>query len=631
MYDFIKHNKLAAQIVMVIIIIPFLFFGIDMFRSGGVASSDIVKVGDISVSVKEFDSILENQKLQARSRLGDAYDPAMFDTPERRYALLDRVVNEKVLEKKARDERFHVSDVQLSQAISGIGSFQENGQFSYDLYRNLLQKEGMTPSMFDAVMRQTRLQMPLVEPLEDGEIIARETAERYYRLAGEKREITIADLNTSSYIAKVSISDEDVRAYYDENSSLYQSPETVSLDYVLLTRENVARNIEITEEEARESFEQTKKRYLKPETREAAHILISIEEAGKGKAREKAEEIFNKVKAAPDKFAEFAKEFSQDIGSAQQGGELGAVTLGIFVKPFEEAVYNAQESGILDPVESEYGYHIIKVTIVPPYQPEFDEVKTQVMEDMRQDRVNREFADKSAQMADMVFDQSDSFESVSQELGVPVSHAEFLTRTQVAQLANGNQRFVEEVFSPELLKGKQNTEALDVGRDSWISARVIDHKPMALRPFEEVSAEIRRMLLQKAAFEMVVKDGEEKLAQLKEKKTAKELGLTFSDTIELNRQGRNPNVTPGAQTEIFRTLEKDLPAYIGASLGNNRYVIYRVGKIIAAEEPSLEEVKSAQSLIRQVKGQEIFNAYLLDLRDRSDVKIYQDKLNTASN
>ncbi len=630
MYDFIGRNKRLAQVILVIIMIPFLFFGVDMFRSGGAGSNNVAKIGDIPVSVYEFDDILRRQQNQARSRLGQAYDPAMFSTPEARNALLDRIVNEKVLQQKANDEKFFVSNEQIMQFLNNIDEFKENGQFSGELYRNLLRQQEMVPAVFESMVRQTRLQAPLIEPLQSGEIVAKETAERYYRLAGEKREVAMARLDASAYLDKVSVSDEEVRAYYDQNSNLYQAPETVSLEYILFTRDHVLKNIQVSEEEAREYFDNNQERYKQPEKREAAHILFAVDEgaeqAKKDEALKKADDVLKEAQATPEAFADLARKYSEDPGSAQQGGVLGEVTPGMFVQPFEDAVFHAEQSGIVGPVESPFGYHIIKVTIVPERRPLFDEVKTQIQEDIRQDRANNEFAEKEESMRNRIFEQADSFADISKELGIEVSRAEFLTRAQVAQLANNNADFANEVFTPAALNDRLNTEVFDAGNHSLISARVIDHKPAALRPFEEVADGIRKTLRQKAAFDIAKKDGEEKWALLKEKKSEKEARVSFGKPEEVSRQRPTADISQATVAEIFRAPSGELPFYLGASSGDNRYILYRVDKVIPAGEPTPEEIKSAQNLISQLKGQEVFDTYLTELRNSIEIKIYPEKL-----
>ncbi|MCL2309883.1 MAG: SurA N-terminal domain-containing protein [Proteobacteria bacterium] len=635
MFNFIGRNRRVAQIVMVIIIIPFVFFGVDYYFRDVGAGGDIAKIGDLRISPQAFEAKLRERQEQARQQMGERYDPATFNTPEERFSVLNQMITENLLLKKANDDYFRVSDQKVVDAINGISAFQEDGKFSPDLYRRVLlqQSSPMTPAMFEHMVRTEYLKAPLTEAVQTSEFSAASTAARYYALAGEKREVAMASLETADFVKQVKISDDEIEAYYTQNPQAFQSPETVSVEYVKLSKAALLAKIAVTEAQLHEAYERDKKRYEQPETRDAAHILIAVAknatDAKKAEARKKAEDILSKVKAAPDKFAALAKEFSQDPGSAAQGGELGKVVAGSFVKPFEKAVFDAKENGIVGPVETDFGYHIIKVTIHPTRQPPFDEVKSKVEDDLKQNGASTAYAEKAADFMNLVHAQTDSFEDLSKKLEIPISKAEFLTRAQVAQLADGNQKLAEAVFSPDSLRDRQNTDAIEFGSDTIISARVIDYKPMAVRPLSDVKAQIRILLGNRKAFELVRAAGEEKLAQLRQGKNAKDIGLTFSKPVVIGRQQQQPGFTADVQTEVFRLESGKLPTYLGAAVGQSRYTVYRVEKILPPETPSDAQKQATARTLSEMKGREALNAYLQNLRESAKVEINQAKLDAV--
>ncbi len=633
MFDFIGRNKRTAQIVMVIIIIPFVFFGVDYYFRGVGTDGDVAKVGDIRISPQAFEAKLREQQNMARQQMGEMYDPAMFNTPETRFAVLNQMITENLLLKKAADDYFRVSDQKVFDTINGIPAFQQDGKFSPDLYKQVLLQQNMTPALFEHLVRSEFLVTPLTEAVQAGELSAVSTAERYYQLAGEKREVALVNLETADFAKQVKIGDEEIEAYYNQNPQAFQSPETVSVEYVKLSKAELLGKIAVTDAQLREAYERDKKRYEQPETRDAAHILIAVakeaSDAQKNEARKKAEDILAKAKAAPGTFATLAKEFSQDPGSAAQGGELGTVALGSFVKPFENAVFDAKESGIVGPVETDYGYHIIRVTIHPAKQLPFNEVKSRIKDDLKQNEANTAYAEKAAEFMNLVHEQTDSFSELSKKLDIPVSKAEFLTRTQVAQLADGNQQLAGAVFSPESLRDRQNTDAIEIGSDAVISARVVDHKPASVRPLGEVKANIRKLLEDRKAFELVRAAGEEKLAQLQQGKNPKDVELAFGKPVTIGRQQQQPGFTADAQTEAFRLEAGKLPAYLGAAVGQSRYTIYRVEKILPPEAPDVAQKVAAAQALSGMKGREALNAYLQNLRDNTKVEINQTKLDAA--
>ncbi|MDR0247278.1 MAG: SurA N-terminal domain-containing protein [Burkholderiales bacterium] len=633
MFNFIKRSRRTTQLVMVIIIIPFVFFGVDYYFRGVGPGGDVAKVGDIRISPQAFEWKLREQQDMARQQLGDRYDSAMFNTPEARFAVLNQIITESLLLKKAGDDYFRVSDQKMRDTISSISVFQENGQFSADLYKRVLSQQNRSPAMFENLVRTEFLKAPLTEPVQEGELVATSTAERYYALSEEKREVALASLETADFAKQVTISDEDVESYYMNNPQAFQSPETVSIEYVKLSKAALLGKITITEAQLHETYERDQKRYEQPETRDAAHILIAVAKdvsnAQKAEARKKIEDILDKAQAAPNRFAALAKEFSQDPGSAAQGGELGTVALGSFVKPFEKAVFDAKESGVVGPVETEFGYHIIKVTIHPAKQLPFDEIKNRIENDLRQNEANTAYAEKAAEFMNLVHEQTDTFDELSSKLEVPISKAEFLTRAQVAQLAYGNQQLAEAVFSPTSLRDRQNTDAVEVSSDTIISARVIDHKPNTVRPLDDVKAQIKILLGSRKAFELVRATGEEKLAQLRQGKSAKDVGLTFDKPITIGRQQQQPGFTADAHAEVFRLEAGKLPAYLGVAVGQSRYTIYRVEKILPPEASDIGQKLATTQMLREMKGSEALNAYIQNLRDSTKVEINQAKLDAT--
>ncbi|MDR0249822.1 MAG: SurA N-terminal domain-containing protein [Burkholderiales bacterium] len=633
MFNFLRRSRRTAQIVVVIIIIPFVFFGVDYYFRGVGTEGDVAKVGKNRISSQAFENKLREQQNLARQRLGEQYDPAMFNTPEARFAVLNQMITENILLKKAADDYFRVSDQKVFDTISSISGFQENGQFSNDLYRQWLLQQGMSPALFEYLIRSEFLKAPLTESIQMGELSAFSTAERYHALVGERREVVLASLETADFAKQVTIGDEDIEAYYTQNPQAFQSPETVSIEYVKLSKAALFSEIALTDAQLQEIYERDQKRYEQPESRDAAHILIAVardaSSAQKTEARKKAEDILNRIKAAPDTFSELAKEFSQDPGSAAHGGELGAITVGGFDRSFVKAVFDAKESSIVGPVETEFGYHIIKVTVHPAKQLSFDEIKNRLENDLRQNEANTAYAEKAAEFMNLVLEQTDSFSELSNKLEIPVSKAEFLTRAQVAQLADGNQQLAEAVFSPVSLRDRQNTDAIEIGSDTIISARVVAHKPTTVRPLEDVKAQIKILLENRKAFELVRAAGEEKLAQLQQGKSAKDVGLTFGPPVTIGRQQQQPGFTADAHAGVFRLEAGKLPTYLGAAVGQSRYTIYRVEKILPAEAPDIGQKLATAEMLSEMKGNEALNAYLQNLRDSTKVEINQAKLDSA--
>jgi peptidyl-prolyl cis-trans isomerase D len=627
MFDFVKKNKWTARVILVILIIPFLFFGVNWIASS--RTSDVAEVDGTGISAQQFDNMLQNAKnTQAMQGNMEAYN-----TTAEKLSLLQRAINERVLQVKANKEGFHwLNDAQLREIIAGNPEFQVDGNFSAEQYRRVLSEWGISPLQYENQVQVQRMQIPLLQPIMSGEFAVKTTAENYFKQSSEERNVTMAFFSAEHYAKDVKVTDEQIAAYYDDHKSDYMMPERVSLEYLKFTKDDVLKSLKLSEQDLRDEYERNLPRYTTPEERRAAHILIELpnnsSDADRNTARAKAESLLQQVLKAPATFAAVAKKESQDPGSSAQGGDLGIIKTGNkeFESPFELAITDAKQSGIVNHVvETTYGYHVIRVDITPAKQLPFADARSRVESDLRQQRASEIFAERADMMKNQVFEMADTFEEAAKSLGINISRADFLTRAQVAQLANGDKDFSDLVFSDASLNDRLNTEAVDIGSDALISARVIDHKPVSQRPLTEVTPSIRAKLEKESALKLAVQAGEADLAKLK---AGEKVNLKFGESEPLRRQMQNApaNVTPDVLRRIFQASTQKLPTYFDGIVGDDKYVIYRLDSVVPGTALSVGEAKQADTIFRNLRGNQLLNAYMQTLREEADVKIYQAKL-----
>jgi peptidyl-prolyl cis-trans isomerase D len=563
--------------------------------------------------------------------LGRQYDPAMFESPEVRYALVEQLINQRLLEQQARKDRFRVGDQQLFDFIAQLPPFQDDGKFSTDKYRQVLAAQNMSPQMFEQRVRGELSLAPLQEPIVAGSIAARTSVQRFLDLLEQQREVSVATVDAEPYLKNVSIDDAKVKSFYDNNQAAFQVPEQARFDYVVLSPDAIMSQITVDPDEVRRTYEANVKQYSTQEERHASHILIAVKpdapQAEKDAAKKKAEALLAQVKANPGKFAEIAKASSQDPGSAAQGGDLGSFARGSMVKPFEDAVFAAKVGDIIGPVQTDFGYHIIKVTgITPAHIRPLDEVKGQIESDLKRAKAAQKFATAADQFQNLVYENADSLQPVAKALDLKVQSAPLMTRAQAQQIAMGNQKFVDALFAPESLQAKRNTEAIEVAPDTLMAGHVVEYKPAAPRPFDTVKEEIRQRLAREAASEMAQKAGRDKLAMLVQGKGEKEAGVAFGKPLTLNRNQVQANFTQDALKTIFQVNPAKLPAYAGALNERGGFAIYKVSKVIEPPAPDDAKLKSAESRVSDQLGRELMNAYLVALKSKADVKINQANL-----
>jgi peptidyl-prolyl cis-trans isomerase D len=398
---------------------------------------------------------------------------------------------------------------------------------------------------------------------------------------------------------------------------------------VTLTPDALGAHIPIDAAEVKKQYDDNARLYGKAEERQAAHILIAVKpdasEEQKANAKKKAVEIAAQAKKNPAQFGELAKKVSEDPGSAAQGGDLGFFARdGSMVKPFEDAVFSMKAGEIADPVQSDFGWHVIKlIAIHPAKQQSFDEVKAQIEQDLKRQKAARKFAEAAEQLQNLVYEQADSLQPVAKALNLTVQSTPSLSRAQVQALAQNNQKFVQAVFSPDSLQAKRNTEAMEIAPSTLMAARVVEYKPASLRPFDEVKAEIRRQLERKAAGELAQAAGKAKLALLQQ---GKEAGLTFGKPATLTRNQPQPGYPPAALPMIFQADATKLPAYAGSVNERGGYSVYRIQRVIAPAAPDAARLTALSNRVGEQMGRELAAAYVASLKAKADVKINQANL-----
>jgi len=632
MYDFLHRRKRTVQIILGLITLPFAFFGVDYyFRGGGDRAGEVARVAGTPITQGEFDNTLREQQERMRQALGGNFDPAVFDDPEVRYSLLDGLIGQRLLQEQARRGRFSVSDDQLRQFISDIPAFQEGGKFSQARYEQILsmQNPPKSPIEFAREIRRELMLGPVQESIVGGNIVARTSVERYLGLLDQQREAAATAIDADAYLKEVKIDDVAVKAFYDANPAAFQVPEEVKLEYVTLSPETLGAQIALDPAEVKKQYDDNARLYGKAEERQAAHILITVKpdasEDEKTNAKKKAADIAAQARKSPAQFGELAKKLSQDPGSAAQGGDLGFFARdGSMVKPFEDAVFSLKAGEISDPVQTDFGWHVIKlIAIRPAKQQSFDEVKAQIEQELKRQKATRKFAEAADQLQNLVYEQADSLQPVAKALNLTVQSTPPLSRAQVQALAQNNVKFVQAIFSPDSLQAKRNTEPIEVAPSTLMAARVVEYKPANPRAFDEVKGEIRRQLERKAAAELAQAAGKVKLALLQQ---GKEAGVTFGKPTTLTRNQPQPGYPPAALTMIFQADPTKLPAYAGSVNERGGYSIYRIERVIAPAAPDTARLTAFSDRVGEQMGRELTAAYVASLKAKADVKINQANL-----
>lgn len=622
MFDIVRSNQKIVQIVLALIILPFAFFGIDSyFRSHG-GADEIATVGGSKISVAEFQHALREQQDRLRPALGGR-DPALLDSPELKRAVLDGLIQRRLLALQASKEHLTISNEQLAGFIAAVPNLQEDGKFSPKRYEMLIASQGMSKAAFEANVRQDLLiQQPLVA-VGDASLAGEATMKRWLAIQMEEREISEATLRPDRYVAKVKVAPDAVKTYYEANLKRFELPEQLRAEYLVLSRDQLAEQVSVGDDEIKAWYQSHGDRYRQPETRRASHILITVAKnapADQVKAAEaKAAEVLAQARKAPGDFARLAKQYSQDPGSAERGGDLDWFARGAMVKPFEDAVFALKEDQVSDIVRSDFGLHIIKLTGIRAERARtLDEVRGEIAAELKAQAAAKKYAEMAEAFSNTVYEQSDSLKPAAEKYKLAVQTSDWLIRNGAGTGPFANAKLMAALFSEDAIKNRRNTEAIEIAPNVLVSARVLEHKPASQQSLETVAATIEKFLAHQEAVKLAVTDGEAQLARLGKGETAE---VAWGTPRSVTR-AYAPNLSPEALRAMFRADAAKLPAYSGVATPNG-YALYRIGKV-KPYAPGAEEPAQAKSLraqyARTIAEQEMLG-WIGTVRDQFPVEI----------
>ncbi|MGH8695066.1 MAG: SurA N-terminal domain-containing protein [Burkholderiales bacterium] len=626
MFEFVgKHKRLLQILLALLIVPPFAFFGVQSFDWTGSGGTDLADVNGSRVTAREFAQAQEQRREQLRSVLGRNFDAAQLDTPEARRQLLDALVAQRVLGLYLVRNHVVVTDEQVRELIAAQPAFQENGKFSRANYQAFIRAQNKSEEQFEAELRSDLALRQLASGLLDSAIVAKTTARRVAAILGESREVSESLLAASRFAGQVKLAPDAVDAYYRSHAKEFEVPEQVRAEYVQLSLDALLAEETVSPDEVKAAYAAG----LAPQR--AAHL----------EGRKKAEALLAEVRKDPGRFAELAKASSQDSGSAAAGGDLGWFGRGAMVKPFEDAVFRLQPNEISPLVPTEFGFHIIQLTgtrkaeggkgeerrarhiliNAPAEVKDFDAARAEIEGDLKRQKAQKKFPESAEALSNLAYEQPDSLQPIADRFKLRIGTTGWFSRA-AAPAPLGNAKLAAALFGDDAVRNKRNTEAVETEPGRLVVARVLEHKPAAVRPLDEVRGEIAKKLTQEEALRLARDAG---AARLKQLESGQDAGVAWSPARAVSRE--NPGgLDRRAVAPVFRADAAKLPAYVGVDLSPAGYAVYRVAKVI--EPPAVEEAKlraNETGLTRQ-EARETYGALVDGLRSRAKITIYEANL-----
>lgn len=634
MFDFFRRHTRILQFLLVLLVFPaFVFFGIQGYtKNQGAEASTVAKIGGQGISQAEWDAAQREQLERARAQM-PSLDASFFQTPEMRRLSLEALMRDRVLLQAADRLHLATTDERLDRLFKGDPEFEGLRNADGSLNRDAVNRLGLSSEGFADRLRQDISRRQVMAGIVDSAMAPQAAASAALDAFFQQREVQIERIAAKDFLAASQPTEAEVEAFYKAptHAAMFMAPEEATVEYVVLDPETLKAGVTVSDADLKAHYDQNVARYTQKDERRASHILVAADKdapkADRDKAKAKAEGLLAELKKDPSKFAELATKNSDDPGSAAKGGDLDWFGRGQMVPPFEAAAFGLKPGETSGLVETDFGYHIIKLTEARGGEKKpFESVRGELEGEVRTQLAQKRYNDAAVEFGDTVYEQSDSLKPVADKYRLAVQRADRVVRAP-APGASGpvaNPKFIEALFAGETLRDKRNTKAIDIGRNQLASGRVVEYRPAKQRPLAEVKEQIRTQLAAQKAAEASSKKGAERLAAAK----ASPATAFPGETVTVSR-AQTRDLPRSLLDAVLRAPESSLPTVVGVPLGTDGYAIARVVKV-SGRDPAVGDPQRGRAQYAQAwataETDAAYNAWKakLDARITENAKLDRD-------
>ncbi|MFQ2561101.1 peptidylprolyl isomerase [Aeromonas caviae] len=618
----------VAKVILGLIILSFALAGVGSYLNGPARTAPATVNGN-DISAPALENAYRNERARMESQMGEAFNQLAANPDymkQFRRGVLDRLIDQALIDDKARSLGLRVSDEQIKQAIVAMPEFAENGKFSNDRYLQLIRRAGMTPEMFRDSLRQDMVRQQLMGAVLGSEFALKGETEQLDRLYNQTRDLRLIRLAASAYVDGIEVSDAEVEQFYKANSARFMNDETVKVDYLLLDAANLGKNIKVTEQDAQDYYDQHQDLFQRPERRQVAHILIPFGKDEKA-AEQKAEAVLAKAKAGDD-FAALAKADSSDTFSAKKGGELDWFEKGVMDPAFEKAAFALAKVGDLSAVvKSPFGFHIIKLLAVEPAKTKpFVDVMSDTIARLQSEKAKEQFFAEQQKMADSSFENPDSLDLTAEAMGLQVQSTGYFSQADAPAPLN-DPKVLSVAFSEQLRDDNTNSDVIELADGKALVLHIMGHQPKAAKPLAEVKEQVITAIKHDKASEVARGKAQGLLDKLKAGENVQAdltaLGLKVDTHTGVSRfaQEMDQNLV----TQAFRMPHPTdgKPSVELVAEANGDRVVVALDKVNVIKEPS-QMVSLLQGQLGQGKAQADYKSLIDELRKAAKIEYFTD-------
>jgi peptidyl-prolyl cis-trans isomerase D len=610
-----KAQGAFAWGILIIICVPFALWGINNYLDTSKEAA-VASVGKKDFYQRDVNKAYEqfSQNLQG---LG-------IDEQTLKAQALDKLIKDEVLLQHVHAEGLVTADESAREFIKALPYFQVDGKFSDKQYKTLLGSQRMSSAEFVSRIKNAMIMEQFQRSVIDSSFATNYDAERFFKIQNQQRDIDYVTVPVTKLTQQPSA--EEIAAYYQQHQDLYRTPDQVSVDYVELSLEEIAKTIKFTEDKLKAFYEEQKDQYTTQERRKISHILIAINDKQNDKAAlEKA--LKAKQDLATKDFAGLAKEISDDKLSAKAGGDLGLFNVGVMEKAFEEAASKLKLGEVSEPVKSAFGYHLIKVTeLVPGEIKTYEAVKDEVTKAYQKSQAENAFYEAGEKLTELSYENPDNLQPVSDALSLAVKKSNLFTKEKGDGIAT-EEKIRTAAFSEEVLQGNNSTP-IELGSDRLVVLRKLEHKPAAVRSLDEVRQQVADVLLTDKARQQSI----EKAQQIKSRLQAGESmqKVAADNKLEVKTQAgltrtKNGGLPESLADAIFKAAKPvgEKPSVFISDLPSGEQVVVSISKVKdgVMSEDDKKQLTLATKNIAKAFGQSEFAAVVGSLQAEADISV----------
>ena len=620
-----QSSGLTAKILLGLIIISFVFWGVgSQLMTSGNDSAAVVN-GD-KVSFDDFNQAVQVDRNRMTQQFGDSLGSEYFETENYKRGILNRLVESELLKQEASKFSYDVRPERIKEYIESAPALQIDGKFSKEAYANYLKSVRKSPEMLQVQIEDELKTSAIPLMISETAFSLDSEIKKQNQLSKQKRNFDYFELSANDFMDKVEVTDEEIENHYTEFGNDYMTEEKVSVNYIELSAADVASEVEVTDEEVATYYTAKKDSLTNPEKRKASHILLPVSGDDAESVKAEIEKVAARIASGED-FVEVAKEVSKDPGSAPNGGDLGWVSKGDMVKPFEDKLFSMNEGEISEPVLSDFGYHIIKLDEIQlPNIPTLDEIKETLVDELKQEKSKELFLTKADELDTIVIDSDNVLEVAAENFGLSVQTTEAFTRRGGIGVS-ANQNFIQAAFSDTVKTDSETSQMVDLGENHIAYLHINEHMLPTKKPLEEVSDIIKNKLKTEKSKEMAQKEVETLVDAInKGEKTlseaANEHEKTVTEAVDVERIGsKQPFML--VKNVFSLKLDSESNKVVKVDSSGNSYAVVMLKAVNNPDSESLtEEDKSqiASQIERTSTNNEVVN-FTNYLKSKADVNI----------